>query len=105
MTAPPALLDLASAFWSAAGTLEPFPRRLQGPITRALPLTVVSLPGLHVVTIRAWLDQRRIPCPCEVADRSLRACLVARAGHGFVFVDSADPEDERADQGVGGHHE
>ncbi len=87
--------EAAEAFWSAAGEPEPFPRNLRIPIANALPLTVVLLPRLRVITVDAWLRTRGIACTAAPVDRSLRACLVARHGQGFIFVDGADPEDEQ----------
>jgi hypothetical protein len=37
----------------------------------------------------------RVGCPTDEPDRPLRACLVTRAGCGFVFVDADDPPAER----------
>jgi hypothetical protein len=87
--------ELAGAFWKEVGVAEPFPRNLRGPITYALPLAVVYLSGLRLTAVRDWLARTGVACPCEVADRPLRACLVASWGCGFVFIDGADREDEQ----------
>lgn len=95
MTAPLWVTELAAAFWEAAGGPEPFPRDLRAPIARALPLAVVLLPRLRVTGLDAWLRARGIACGTDLADRPLRACLVARAGHGLVFLDGADGDDDQ----------
>jgi hypothetical protein len=95
MSVPFWVADLANQFWAEAGTVEPFPRNLRRPITRAVPLSVVSLPDLRLDAIRTWLLQNGVVCPCPERDRPLRACLVARSGCGFAFIDRADPEDEQ----------
>lgn len=95
MTLPLWVAEAAKDFWSMAGGPEPFPRNLRIPIANALPLTVVLLPRLRVTAVDDWLRARGIACAAAIADRSLRACLVARRGQGFVFVEGADPEDEQ----------
>lgn len=95
MNVPVWAAELANAFWSAAGEAEPFPRRLLGPIAAALPLTVAYLPRLTLTAIRERLARCGVNSELSIADRSLRACLVAGQGHGFVFIDGTDPENEQ----------
>lgn len=87
--------ELADAFWAAAGGPEPVPRDLRVPIATALPLTVVLLPRLGVAAVDTWLRRRGIPRGLAVTDRPLRACLVARSGHGIILLEGTDPEDEQ----------
>lgn len=86
---------IADYFWRLVGNTEPFPRRLEGSIAIALPVTIVSLPSLTVSQIEDWLRERQVRCPLNVSDRRLSACVVAQGGHGVIFVDGADTEDER----------
>ena len=85
----------AGRFWRLAGQVEPFPRLLERAIAWALPLTLVKLPRLSFPDLRAWLTQRDIPFIFSHSDRCLRACLIAKAGSGIVFLDGSDPDDER----------
>jgi hypothetical protein len=87
--------ELATRFWAEAGGTTPFPRDLEPPIARALPLVVISLPQLTVHGVASWLDRQNLPARLPTEDRSLRACLVARNGCGLAFLDKDDPEDER----------
>jgi hypothetical protein len=87
--------ELAERFWAAAGPPPPFPRDLTGPATVGLPLSVAALPGLRLDGVRGWLARVRIGCPTDEPDRPLRACLVTRAGCGFVFLDADDPPAEQ----------
>jgi hypothetical protein len=87
--------ELADAFWGAAGAREPFPRALRRPIARALQVVIVTLPRLRFKDVLAWLECHQIACPCSAADRSLHACLAARAGWGYIFLDGTDSEDEQ----------
>jgi hypothetical protein len=85
----------ASRFWRLAVHVEPFPRLLERAIAWALPLTIVKLPRLSFSDLRIWLAQRGISFMFSHSDRSLRACLIAKAGRGIVFLDGSDPDDER----------
>jgi len=97
--------ELAERFWADAGGPPPYPRDLQAAIAYACPLGVVEIGGLSVAAVETWLAERcprlrgagsvQHGCRLGVAERSLRACLVARAGEGLVFVDAADPPAER----------
>jgi hypothetical protein len=88
--------ELTRQFWGWAGG-EPtgFPRDLRLPIARAFALTPVSLPDLCVESVDRWLDDCGIDCTLETQDRPLRACLVACAGGGAIFLDDRDPAAEQ----------
>jgi hypothetical protein len=78
-----------------AGEPDPsFPRDLRQPISRGLPLSIVVLPRLRVVTMLRWLEQQGISAVLRLPDRALCACLVARFGYGFIFVDADISVDE-----------
>ncbi len=81
-------------FWQACGEVEPFPRSLERSITMALPVALIKLPHLHLRTIENWLHRRKVPFQFNCGDRSVRGCLVAYGGNGFIFVDGTDPADE-----------
>lgn len=87
--------ELADAFWELAGFREPFPRNLRRPVARALPMPIISLPQLWLRDVLDWLQRRHIACHCTASDRRLHACLVARQGEAWVFLDGADPENEQ----------
>ena len=95
MSPPLWVWELASDFWSDAGTPEPFPRQLRGAATRVLPVRILSVAGLRVAGILAWLSDRDIFCDLSEPDRRLRACLVARNGNGLIFLDASDDVDEQ----------
>jgi hypothetical protein len=95
MTVPQWVADLARAFWAEAGAVEPFPRALRRPLARGLPVSLVLLPRLQLDNVRAWLRDKGIVCPCDESNRALRACLAAGRGHGVIFLDGTDPEDEQ----------
>jgi hypothetical protein len=59
-----------------------------------VPVSVIFVAQLHIRAVNAWLARRVGGEVIEVADRPLRACLVARYGQGFIFADANDPEDE-----------
>lgn len=95
MALPHWAIELAETFWHEAGGPESFPRALRRSIANALPVTIVSLPRLRVAGVTAWLAEHAVPCPLGSLDRPLRACLVARYGHGLIFLDGTDPDDEQ----------
>ena len=95
MTRPAWVSGATAAFWREAGAEEPFPRTLRGPIADALPVAIVLLPRLRLRGVDDWLRAQAISCVLGVADRPLRACLVARRGQGLIFLDGADPPDEQ----------
>ena len=85
----------AERFWLSAGRVEPFPRSLESSVVWALPLAVIKLPHLGLFNMNEWLIQKGIIARCPAQDRRLRACLFAKAGCGFVFLDGNGPDDER----------
>jgi hypothetical protein len=95
MNVPLWAAELAAQFWAEVGEVEPFPRRLQRSILRALELPIVLLPQLRLFQVLEWLRRREILFPLAEADRPLRACLVCRRGTGFIFLDGADDEAEQ----------
>jgi len=86
---------IAHRFWERAGATEPFPRRLAPTIAAVLPVAVVLLPRLTVAATAEWLARRGAGCLGASPDRSLRGCLVAQRGHGFIFIDGSLAEDEQ----------
>ncbi len=95
MNVPAWVTELVRSFWSEAGSREPFPRVLRRAILRALPVSIVLLQRLRLDGVRAWLHENGIPCPCSERDRPLRACLAACRGHGLIFLDGTEGEDEQ----------
>jgi hypothetical protein len=97
LSAPLWAAELAAAFWQAANGPEPFPRRLGDAIARSgFDLTEVELAALTTGGAARYLARVGWTWDGGAADRPLRACLVADAGGGFVFLDAADPPRERA---------
>ena len=96
MNTPLWAAELADQFWALTGEpAPPAPRDLIRPIALGLPLGVVQAPRLHGAGVERWLRRQDILCTLGGRDRTLRACLVARFGQGAIFLDSADPDDER----------
>lgn len=88
--------EAAERFWSdAGGAPEGFPRDLLDALCWAVPVTTEALPGLTIATINAWLAERGFELRLAIPDRALRACLMVQEGNGLLFVDAADPDDER----------
>ena len=96
MTAPPVwVVELAGRFWAAAGEPPPFPRDLERAITDAVPLSVVDRQPLTLHAVSAYLRGLGLPVAVAEPDRPLRAALYCWKGSGVLFLDAADPPDER----------
>src|SRR5438094_5761275 len=102
MNVPLWVVQSASAFWRVAGEPGPFPRDLRAAIQLALPLSVQPVRALSVGVLRDWLRRRQIAHAVPGPDRSLRACILARGGGGFLFL-AAD--DDAAEQRFSPSHE
>lgn len=86
---------LVDEFWQRCGEFEPFPRNLERSLALALPVALVKLPRLRLNDIEQWLQRRNVNFRFECESRVVRGCLVAFRGQGMIFVDGADPDDER----------
>jgi hypothetical protein len=90
------VLETAGRFWDAAGGAPAdFPRDLGSAVSWATLLSIVSLPRLWTGSITQWLSETRELAPGVTEGRALRAATYASAQGGFIFLDGADPEDER----------
>lgn len=95
MSVPLWVAELVQSFWAEAGSVEAFPRTLRRSIARALPVSIILLPRLRLDSVRTWLRENGIVCLCDERDRPLRACLVACRGHGLIFLDGTDADNEQ----------
>jgi len=87
--------EVVERFWRRCGEIEPFPRNLERSISLALPLTLVKLPHLKLHGIESWLEYRGASFHFNCRSRAVRGCIIAYGGQGLIFVDGADPDDER----------
>jgi hypothetical protein len=95
VNAPVWVQELADEFWTLAGGEGSFPRDLRRAVSRATLLSVKGLAGLSIGKVSDWLRRQGVPCLAKERDRALRACLFARDGCGFLFLDADDPEAEQ----------
>lgn len=86
---------IATEFWRLAGAGASHPRDLEAAVLWTLPLAVVKLPRLGTDAVSEWLAQGGFEMLVPTGHRSLRACIVAARGRGFVFIDGADSESEQ----------
>lgn len=87
--------DTVDLFWQRCGELEPFPRNLERPTALALPVAIIKLPKLKLFDIERWLKRRGAIFHFDCQNRTVRGCLIAFGGCGFIFLDGADPDNER----------
>lgn len=87
--------EVVERFWRQCGEIESFPRSLERSISLALPLTLIKLPHLRLNGIESWLEFRGTSFRFNCRSRAVRGCIIAYGGQGLIFVDGADPDDER----------
>jgi hypothetical protein len=87
--------EIARAFWSQVWEPEVFPRRLIRPISEATCLSVAYASRPTIDTIQRRLRNLGINYCLSLVNRPLRACIVAGDGHGLIFVDGTDSENEQ----------
>lgn len=82
-------------FWQQGSGDEHYPRDIERAVPLALSVALVKLPSLELRGVEDWLSERGRAFRFNCRSRSVRGCLLAYGGRGFIFVDYADPEDER----------
>ncbi|WP_426343934.1 ImmA/IrrE family metallo-endopeptidase [Pseudoduganella sp. R-32] len=87
--------EIACQIWAHVGSPPAFPRDLALPVMEAYPVAIVELPRLSIAGISGWLSERGREVLGQKRDRPLSAGLIARGGHGLIFLDSLLAEDER----------
>lgn len=95
MSIPLWVTELANEFWTRAGGAGPFPQDLRRAALRAAPLSVKVLSDLSIRSVSAWLGDQGISSLAGDRERALCACLFARGGCGFIFLDGADDQAEQ----------
>ncbi|MCD9186650.1 MAG: ImmA/IrrE family metallo-endopeptidase [Pyrinomonadaceae bacterium] len=53
------------------------------------------MPGLQLFQIETWFARRNTKYQFGCDSRTVRGCLIAYGGKGFIFIDSTDPPDEK----------
>jgi hypothetical protein len=94
MSVPLWVSELAGIFWTRACHVESFPRTLRRPSARGFQFSVALLPELTIKAAVKWLMRSGIVCEVSAQNRLLRACLVARWGHGIAILDGDQSDDE-----------
>ena len=94
MSVPLWVSELAGTFWKRARQVEPFPRALRRPSSRGFQLSIALLPQLTIQKAANWFTRCGIVCDLPGRDRGLRACLIARWGHGIAILDGDQDDDD-----------
>lgn len=87
--------DLAIRFWVDARLPDSYPRNIEHAVALVLPCAIVKLPTLSTVELKFWLSRHRIDAGLGPGRVDLMGCLVAKRGHGILFVCGEDPSDEQ----------
>jgi hypothetical protein len=94
--AGPRIRAIAEEFWAAVPDKFRLPRLLERIAPLALPVAVVSLPGLSLGRVSSWLEKQGVTMPLVEPDRPLRGLLFSWRGLSLVFVDgSLSPAERR----------
>ncbi len=90
------LSEAAEEFWHEAGG---YSQGFELALLVALPITFERLSGLSISSARRWLANRRVSPTIDLAtlaDRPLRACLIALGGaSNFILLEAQDAPDEQ----------
>jgi hypothetical protein len=89
------LARAANEFWKSIGETQNPPRDLTRIVSRRFPLGIVALAPLSINQIESWFFQRHVPYQFLCRNRMLYGCVVAARGHGLLFVDANDPDDQQ----------
>jgi Zn-dependent peptidase ImmA (M78 family) len=93
---PLVVAELVDLFWREVGRPEAFPRRLRDSLRwTSFDLTIEELPGLTTRGVEKILARSGCPRSLAGPDRSLRGCLLADNGAGWIFLDANDGLPER----------
>lgn len=87
--------EVARRFWNEARLAEGYPRDIEYAVALVLPLAIVKLPSLTADEVRSWLSSNGIGVNLKPHVTALMGCLVARRGHGVVFVCGSDSTEEQ----------
>lgn len=85
----------AREFGRLVGAEPDYPCDLEAAITWALPLDIRAVRGLRVGHVNSLTHKSGLPYRFDGADRRLSGCLLAYADRGTIFLDAADPQNER----------
>jgi hypothetical protein len=90
------VLELAEWFWRRVGEVELFPRRLRAALdSGAFDVTVTETPRLTVHQVENRLAFLGVHSRSGEPDRPLRACVAARGGAAWIFLERDDPPQEK----------
>jgi hypothetical protein len=89
------LARAAERFWAIVGEPAVLPRDLAPLLSRALPLSIATLPALDVAHVERWFAQRSVPYRFLCQNRALCGCIIAARGYGMLFIDANDAAAEQ----------
>jgi hypothetical protein len=86
---------IAERIWEEVGYRLAFPRDLLQPLMETFEVAVIFVPQLSIVSVNRWLSEKKREPIRGHKERPLRACLLARRGHAFIFLDGSAAPEER----------
>ena len=96
MSPPLGIVRLAREFWQQTGRVLQPQFDIENACSRALPLSIESLPDVTHHSIVHWLRDVNVEVPMPRVNRKLHGGIVACGGRGYIFVNEMDSPKERA---------
>lgn len=92
----PKVKQVAEDFWKPLLPYRAFPVDIERAIAFSnLPLHIDLIPGLEIDHVNQWIQTNRFPARIDKQNCALHGFLLARGGHGIIFVNGTDNQEER----------
>jgi Zn-dependent peptidase ImmA (M78 family) len=92
----PKVKQVAEGFWRPLLPYRTFPVDIERVIAFSnLPLHIDLIPGLDIEHVNQWIKANHFPARIDKDNCALHGFLLARSGHGIIFVNGTDNRKER----------
>lgn len=92
----PKVKQVAEDFWKPLLSYRTFPVDIERAIAFSkLPLHIDLIPGLDIDHVNQWIQANHFPARIDKDNCALHGFLLARGGHGVIFVNGTDKREER----------
>lgn len=92
----PKIKQVAEGFWKPLLPFRTFPVDIERAIAFSnLPLHIDLIPGLEIDHVNQWIRVNQFPARIDKDNCALHGFLLARGGHGIIFVNGTDKREER----------
>jgi hypothetical protein len=92
----PKVKQVAEDFWKPIPSYRTFPVDIERAIAFSnLPLHIDLIPILDIDHVNQWIQSNGFPARIDKENCALHGFLLAREGHGIIFVNGTDKQEER----------